>query len=141
MTRDWNFKSGNAVCELRAAGILIHDGKVLFDHVMATDEYWLPGGHVQIGELSKAALIREFAEEFDAAIKIKSRIYVSEFFSHWEGYQTNVVQFEYEISAKSLKMDFDQDEERIEKVWLSADELDKLKIVPEDLKSRLERIR
>ena len=137
MVQDWDFKVGDTVCELRAAGILVRDGKILLVHNLTSDEYWLPGGHVEVGELSAAAVAREFHEEFDAEVTVKNLLYVSEFFSHWQGSRTHVVQFEYELSASQLKLDFIGAEPDSENLWLALEDLSDLKVMPEDLPKRL----
>lgn len=137
MAQDWDFKAGEMVCELRAAGVLVRDGKILLVHNLINNEYWLPGGHVEVGELSKQAVAREFHEEFDADVTVKNLLYVSEFFSHWQGSKTHVVQFEYELSASQLKLDFVGAEPDSENLWLRLDELSGLKVMPEDLLERM----
>lgn len=139
MDEDWNFVSEDKICALRAAGILIWENKILLDHVLDSNEYWLPGGHIQIGETSEMALHREFREEFDCEIQVEKLNFVSENFWHWHEFKTSFVQFEYDISVRKLNLDFDKKEPNVEKVWISLSEITDLLLVPNDLKERLKR--
>ena len=62
------FKTENYVFSYRVAGILIHNGKVLLQKPTNDTGYAYPGGQVELGETSKDTVIREFKEEFGAAI-------------------------------------------------------------------------
>lgn len=47
---DWLFKVDNTICDLRVAGILIKDNKIVVQRDKSGDEYAIPGGHIKIGE-------------------------------------------------------------------------------------------
>ncbi len=48
----------------RAAGILLHDGKILFQKDLKYDFWFLPGGRVEFSESAEQALKRELFEEY-----------------------------------------------------------------------------
>lgn len=65
---------------VRAAGILIKDGKILLiRHQKGEDTYWLlPGGGVDYGETMELSLKREFLEECNIDVEIGDMAFVSQ---------------------------------------------------------------
>jgi len=56
--------------KFRVAGVLKHNGKYLFVKMNANDFYCLPGGHVELGESTEDAALREMEEELGFKVKI-----------------------------------------------------------------------
>lgn len=46
MKKDWLFRDETTVCNVRVAGVLLRDGKLLVQRDKNGAEYALPGGHV-----------------------------------------------------------------------------------------------
>jgi 8-oxo-dGTP diphosphatase len=63
---------------IRAAGILVHDGKILLvRHEKNGKSYWLvPGGGVDFGESAEEALVREYKEEVGLDVKVGKLVLV-----------------------------------------------------------------
>lgn len=63
---------------IRAAGILVKDGKILLvRHEKNDKSYWLvPGGGVDFGETVEQAVIREYQEEVGLPIKVGPMVLV-----------------------------------------------------------------
>ena len=59
---------------IRAAGIIIHNNKLLTHRNVNSDHYALPGGRVEIGENSEETIKREILEETGKEIEIKGYI-------------------------------------------------------------------
>jgi 8-oxo-dGTP diphosphatase len=57
-----------------ARGIIYVNGKVLLAHQRGTDNTFLPGGHIGMGEKADAALIREMYEEIGETAIVKQFI-------------------------------------------------------------------
>ncbi len=55
---------------VRARGVCKKDGKILLAYFKEKDYYFLPGGHVELGESGASALERECMEEFSARITV-----------------------------------------------------------------------
>ncbi len=144
MATDWELDVGNDLCALRAAGILLRNDKILLDHVLDTGEYWLPGGHVQIGETTENALHRELKEELEQEFSIEKLVYVSENFRHWHGYRTNFIEFGYLVTDNhELSDDFralTADNANVEKVWIVVSDLPNLTTSPSDLANVLKKL-
>ena len=64
----------------RVNGIVIKDSKILALKRKNNDSYCLPGGHVELGEDSKEAVIREMFEETKTKVSIKNELAIIEFF-------------------------------------------------------------
>jgi len=64
--------------KLRACGIIIKGNKMLVDKARRFDGYVFLGGHVQLGESSRDAVVREAKEELGFDVEIKKLICVNE---------------------------------------------------------------
>ena len=60
---DGNFK-------LRTSAIIIKDNKILLQKSKCDECYCFPGGHVELGEITSEAIIREAKEETNIEVKI-----------------------------------------------------------------------
>lgn len=56
--------------ELLARGLLVENGRVLLCKNLSKNYHYLPGGHVEPGESSAAALAREFLEETGQKVQV-----------------------------------------------------------------------
>jgi putative transcriptional regulator len=54
---DWLFEIDNNICDLRVAGILIKNNKIVVQRDKNGSEYAIPGGHVKIGETTEEAIL------------------------------------------------------------------------------------
>ena len=146
MPHDWLFQNESLICSFRTVGVLLRDHKILVQREKDGTEYALPGGHVQIGETSEEALIREYKEETGAEIVCNRLIWVEETFWNWNGKDAHSIAFYYLIS---LKTDSDIPEDYFEShkdncnvllQWVSLDEMKQLTIYPTFLKDKIENI-
>ena len=60
MGKDIKLSVDDVKFKYRVSGILIVDGKVLTVKIANNDFYCLPGGHVELFENTKDAILREF---------------------------------------------------------------------------------
>lgn len=60
----------NYKLNIRAAGVIIHNGKVLVHRNINSDHYALIGGRVEIGESSADTVKREIQEELGKEIEL-----------------------------------------------------------------------
>ena len=60
---DIEFKTNEKKFKYRVNGMLIYKGKILVLKMKNNISYCLPGGHVELGESSAKAILREMFEE------------------------------------------------------------------------------
>lgn len=82
---------------VRAAGIMIHNGKILLHRNINSDHYALIGGRVEIGESSVNTIKREIKEELGKNIEITGYISTIENFFENEGSKYHEIMFIYKI--------------------------------------------
>jgi ADP-ribose pyrophosphatase YjhB (NUDIX family) len=109
------------------------------------DGYSIPGGHVNFGEKSEEALIREFKEEVNADIKVDRLILVGENFFPWGKRLCHQISLYYTIalcdnsqiplSGKFRAID-ETGNERVDLnfYWIYLNELHDLKLYPTNIK-------
>lgn len=129
---------------IRAAGIIIHNGKVLLHRNVNSDHYALIGGRIEIGEDSISTLKREIKEEMGKDIEIIEYISTIENFFKMEGSKYHEIMFIY-------KMDFLNEEDKqieytiknvegkdyLKYEWIDIKKLDEYPIVPKAIKNML----
>ena len=68
---DIGINSNDGSFKFRVCGIVKQGGKTLVMKIQQNEFYCLPGGHVEIGELAKEAIVREMKEELTFPVEIK----------------------------------------------------------------------
>jgi ADP-ribose pyrophosphatase YjhB (NUDIX family) len=86
--------------DFRASGIAIHRGHVLLVRIEQYPSWFLPGGHVEIGELADAAMIREMREETGMDVKIDRIVWVAENFFTLDGKPHHELGFFYLVTPR-----------------------------------------
>jgi len=126
---------------VRAAGIIIHNNKLLIHRNINDDHYALIGGRVQAGEDSKTALKREIMEEMGKEITITGYVTTIENFFECKGENYHEIMFVY--MAEFLNKEDQKIEDTIENVegkkylkyeWLNLDKIEEYLLKPEVMK-------
>ena len=113
--------------KFRVCGILEHNGKYLAVKMNSNPFYCLPGGHVELGEDTETAVLREMHEELGYEVKIKKLVAINQnFFLANDGFKLHELGFYYVVQAK--------DESNINSNDYLREELDKGKIQHLDFK-------
>ena len=77
---DLSLKSAEGAFNFRAAGIIIHDSRILVMQDEGIPHDYLPGGRIRLHEPAEAALARELREELDIALPPHRLVFMAESF-------------------------------------------------------------
>lgn len=139
-----DFEDGRLNC--RAAGIIIHEGKVLFHKNPQETYYALLGGRVKICESSDNTVIREMKEELGKDVEVTGYVATVENFFNLRGKDYHEILFVHKAEfvdesdkkiTETLHNVENNSEKHIQYEWLSIDELDKYDIRPKAIKKVL----
>lgn len=67
---DINIKNELGNFKLRVSGIIIKDDKILVHEGKKFNGFCFPGGHIELGETTQEAILREIKEELGATVEI-----------------------------------------------------------------------
>lgn len=132
---------------IRAAGVIIHNNKVLTHRNINKDHYCIPGGRVEIGENSEETVKREIQEELGKSIEITGYVATIENFFEMEKKKYHEIYFLHAIEFvedEDRKIDYTmhnvEGKEYLQYEWLDLDKIEEYNILPiclkEVLKSR-----
>lgn len=129
---------------VRAAGIIIHNNKVLTHRNKKTDHYALIGGRVQIGEDSETTIKREIMEELGKEIEITGYISTIENFFELKGEKYHEIMFAYKaefVNEEDKKIEDTikniEGKEYLQYEWLDLGKIDEYPLLPEAMKEVL----
>ena len=120
-----------------ARGLCVKDGAVLLAWHKVQEYYFLPGGHVEIGESSATALVREFMEELGITVTC------GDFLVLFEHAWKNGDSTQQELTSVFLVDGVDPDAqvqsqiEHLEFKWVPLSELSAVKFLPSELKETI----
>lgn len=128
--------------KFRVCGVLTHNNKYLVVKIANNNFYCLPGGHVEIGEDTHAAVIREMKEELTYDVKIKQLLGIAQnLYTRDLGKEFHEIGYYYLVEAvnpKDIKTeDYVVTEcdkgvyKRLEFKWFSLEELQSIDFKPE----------
>ena len=95
---------GEYKLNIRAAGVIIHNNKVLTHKNVNKDHYAIPGGRIEIGENSEETLKREMQEELGKEIEIKDYMATIENFFEMDGKKYHEFYFYIKQSSQMKKI-------------------------------------
>lgn len=144
MKKDWLFSTKDYICDVRTAGVLVRNGKILLQREASGNEYALPGGHIKIGETLEAGLVREYMEETGALIRCQRLLWSEECFWNWNGRQAHNIAFYYLITLDEGS-DIPETDEFISQKdncsvvlgWLPVEALESVTVYPDFLKKEI----
>jgi len=131
---------------LRSAAIIKHNGKVLFQRPVNSENWFLPGGRVEHFESTEETLKRELVEEFDLKIDHMKLCWVVEYFLEAENKKIQELGMHYLVEIPehhklgNYNDEFKGMEEGYIHKWIEINELDKYKIVPEFVVPQLQKL-
>jgi 8-oxo-dGTP pyrophosphatase MutT (NUDIX family) len=140
------FERNGLQFDFRVAAIAIHRDHVLLLRVEQYDFWFLPGGHVEMGELADAALLREMREETGLDVGIDRIVWVVENFFTLDGKPHHELGFFYLVTLPAEAAQLDLTKEFYGKEengtplifqWHRVEALTNLKIFPSFLNTGL----
>lgn len=144
MAKDWLFTAEDHIVGVRAAGVLVRNGKIFLQRDADGSAYALPGGHIRIGETLESGLIREYREETSAEVRCRRLLWSEESFWAWKNRQTHTIAFYYliELEEDSALPDYgrfvpEQDNGSVVLGWVPVEMVRTLTIYPQFLKEEL----
>ena len=141
MARDVKFWKEDGSFKLRVCGVVQVGDKILIDNCDNAPFWGYPGGHVELGENTREAVVREVKEEIgvDAEI-IKNLASIQLFFTREDGKPFHEIGFYYLMKAntepKNLTIE-ENDKGKLRKHqfrWVTKEELKNLDVRPTELK-------
>lgn len=130
---------------IRAAGIIIHNGKVLCHKNINNDYYALIGGRVEIGEDSETTLKREIKEETGKDVEIIGYVSTIENFFEAKGSKFHEIMFVHKVEFKNEEdknIEYTikniEGKDYLQYEWLDIDNINKYPIVPKIIKEILQ---
>ena len=129
----------------RTCGIIKQENKFLIMRVNKTPYYHIPGGHIEIGEDSEQAIIREIKEEIGCEVEEANLFAIQENFWTRDNKKCHGIEFYYIIKLKQQlqmknceKIENDKGEEKLlEFKWLTPKELKNIDLRPASIKDML----
>ena len=141
---DLTIDVGEYKLNIRAAGVIIHNGKILVHRNINSDHYALIGGRVEIGENSAETVKREIKEEVGKDVEITGYISTIENFFEMNGTKYHEIMFVHKVEF------VDDDDKKIEDTlkniegkdylqyeWLELNKIDEYPLLPSAIKSVL----
>ena len=135
-------KENNTGFHFRVRGIIKQKNKYLLMRVDDAEYYHIPGGHVEIGETSEQAIIREIKEEIGIDITINKLICVSERFYEKKSVNFHELVFYFIVTpTDSINIEsttrIENDKGKVfsnELIWVTAEDMKNLEIKPQMIK-------
>ena len=135
---------GDYKLNVRAAGILVHNGKILLHKNTNFNHHALIGGRVEIGENSADTVRREIKEELGKDIKITKYISTIENFFEIKGSKYHEIMFVYGIefiNEEDKKIDYVmkniEGKDYLQYEWIELDRIEEYTLLPKVLKEVL----
>ena len=129
----------------RTCGIIKQDDKFLIMRVNQTSYFHIPGGHIEIGEDSEQAIIREIKEEIGCDIQETNLFAIQENFWKRNNKNCHGIEFYYIIKPKNnlemkdyQRIEIDKGEEKLlDFKWCTQEELKEIDLRPVNIRDML----
>lgn len=123
---------GNKDFEICARAVIINNGEVLVCKKKDNNYYFFPGGHVEFGEKTEQALVRELNEELNIFIKEFSFVGIVENIYEEDDENHHEINLVFEVSAD--RVEDKSREDHIDFFFLDEEKFSKEIILPKALK-------
>lgn len=129
---------------VRAAGVIIHNNKVLVHKNVNSDHYSLIGGRVEIGEDSETTVKREIQEELGKEVEIIGYVSTIENFFEMKGSKYHEILFMHKAeftNKENKKIEYTlknmEGKDYLQYEWLELDKIEEYPLLPKIVKDVL----
>lgn len=129
---------------IRAAGMIIHNNRILLHKNINKDHYALPGGRVMLGENSVETVKRELEEELGKNILILNHVATIENFFELDSKKYHEIFFLHKAefsNEEDKKIDYTlyniEGKEYLQYQWIDIDKIEYYNLVPKCVKDIL----
>ena len=130
---------------IRAAGVIIHNNKILVHKNTNSDHYAIIGGRVEIGEDSKKTVKREIQEELGKKVEITGYIATIENFFNMKGSKYHEILFIHKaefLNEKDKKIEYTlkniEGKDNLKYEWLELEKINEYPLLPKMVKEILQ---
>lgn len=146
--KDIKIQTDTQKFKYRVNGIIIQNNRILTIKMKNNISYCLPGGHVELGEDSNSAIIREMLEEINTKITIQKELAIAEnFYIDKNNLLTHEISFYYIVKPDNFSniplgdyLRCENDKGKLKQhnfVWLDIDSLKDFDLRPSFIKEKL----
>ena len=121
--------------ETIARGVAVRDGKILLCKAKGGSSTYLPGGHIELGETGREALVREMKEETGLNSTTGRFLGVVDNSFVQKGKKHSEINLVYELDVESPDGSVSAAEDWIEFEWRDLKELDSANLLPEGFRA------
>lgn len=132
------------ILNVRAAGMIIHNNKILVHRNINHDHYALIGGRVMVGENSIDTIKREMHEELGKEVEVEECVSVVENFFTMKGKRYHEIMFIHKVDFVNEEdklidyiLDNIEGKDYLKYMWLDLDKIDEYIILPKVAKEIL----
>ena len=129
---------------VRAAGVMIHNDKILVHRNVNSDHYALIGGRVEIGENSADTVKREIKEELGKDVEITGYISTIENFFEIKSSKYHEIMFVHKIeitNEEDKKIEYImknvEGKDYLQYEWIDLDKIEEYPLLPKAIKDVL----
>ena len=129
---------------VRAAGVIIHNNKILVHRNINSDHYALIGGRVEVGEDSETTVKREVEEKLGKEIEINGYVSTIENFFEMKGSKYHEILFIHKAefaNEEDKKIEYTlknmEGKDYLQYEWLELDKIEEYPLLPKIVKKVL----
>ena len=145
MERDVRIDTEEYGFKYRVCGIVVVEDKLLVQKAENNEFYFLPGGHVELGEDTRSTIIREMDEETKNEFRIESLVVINENFFMHEEKSFHELGFYYKLEPKKeiktenySRIEIDKGKsKKLTFEWIPINELNDIDFRPKFLKEKI----
>lgn len=141
---DLTLDVGDYKLNVRAAGVIIHNNKILLHRNAKSNHYALVGGRVEIGEDSENTIKREIQEELGKEVEITGYVSTIENFFEMKGSKYHEILFVHKvefIDEEDKKIEYTlkniEGKDYLQYEWIELNKIDEYPLLPQVVKNVL----